>query len=376
MLALHTRLCDLLAIEYPIIQAGMGRAMGSPTTPGLVAAVSEAGGMGCLGAAGLVPGEIRAAIREIKGLTSHPFGVGLLLPASLADADITRDEIRTHIQAQYPRHWQFVQSLYERYGIEPHQLPMTYSVSPTHIKQQVASVLEEGVPVFVSGLGDPAWVVPGFHAQGTKVMGLAGSVRNAERQKAAGVDVVIVQGYEAGGHTGQIASLPLIPQVVDAVSPLPVVAAGGIGDGRGVAAALALGAQGVWCGTAFLYALEADLASDHRRALTRARSEDLVVSKSYTGKPSRIVRTEVIELWAQSGLETLPMPHQFVLMDDFVYSAEVAGRADLMNSPAGQVAGMLTEHVPAAVIVRRLVEEAVDAIARMHEAVEPTKKRQ
>jgi nitronate monooxygenase len=368
MPALHTRLCDLLSIEYPIMQAGMGRAMGSPTTPALVAAVSEAGGMGCLGATGLAPDEIRAAIREIKRLTSRTFGVGLLLPASLADADMTRESIRTLVKADYPEHWAFARSLYQRYAIEPAELPMTHSLSPTIIKQQVACVIEETVPVFVSGLGDPGWVVPDAHSRGTKVMGLAGSVHNALRQKAAGVDVVIAQGYEAGGHTGQIATLPLTPQVVDAVSPLPVVAAGGIGDGRGVVAALALGAQGVWCGTAFLYALETDLPSDHRQALSRARSEDLVVSKSYTGKPSRIVRTEVLDLWAQSALEPLPMPYQFVLMDDFVYSAQRAGRYDLMNNPAGQIAGMLTDHVPAAAIVKRMVDEAIVVIASMQDA--------
>jgi nitronate monooxygenase len=369
MPVLHTRLCDLLSIEFPILQAGMGRAKGSPTTPSLVAAVSEAGGMGCLGAAGLEPEEIRAAIREIKLLTPRPFGVGLLLPASLADADVTRDEIRELIEDKYPKHWRFVQSLYERYGLQSLTLPMKHTISPTFIKEQVAAVFAEGVPVFVAGLGDPAWVVPEARARDTKVMGLAGSVRNAERQRAAGVDVIIAQGYEAGGHTGQIANFPLIPQVVDNVQPVPVVAAGGIGDGRGVAAALALGAQGVWCGTAFLYALEADLAPAHRQALTEARSEDLLVSKTYTGKPSRIVRTEVLELWAQSGLDTLPMPHQFVLMDDFVYSAEKAGRYDLMNNPAGQIAGMLTDHMPAAAIVQRLVDEAVEVIAHMQSAI-------
>ena len=157
--------------------------------------------------------------------------------------------------------------------------------------------------------------------------------------------------------------------MVDNVRPLPVAAAGGIGDGRGVAAALALGAEGVWCGTAFLYALEADLVPAHRKALTDARSEDLVVSKSYTGKPSRIVRTEVLELWAKSGLDALPMPYQFVLMDDFVYSAQQVGRYDLMNNPAGQIAGMLTNHVSAATIVKHMVEEAVEVISQMQSAV-------
>ena len=145
MSTIHTRLCDLLAIEHPILQAGMGRAKGSPTTPALVAAVSEAGGLGCLGAAGLEPDEIRLAIREIKGLTSRPFAVGLLLPASLAEADLTREEVRERISIEFPKHWRFVQSLHERYGLRALQLPMRYTVSPTFIKEQVAAVLDEGV---------------------------------------------------------------------------------------------------------------------------------------------------------------------------------------------------------------------------------------
>lgn len=369
MVGLHTPLCDLLGIRVPILQAGMGRSFGSPTTPALAAAVSEAGGLGCIGGTGHDPDQLRAVIRETRTLTDRPFGVNLLLPASLADADVPRAEVRARLQQDFVEHWEFVQSLCKQFGLDPSvEGQREYALSPTLIKRQVDVVLEERVPVFAAGLGDPAWVVPHAHEAGITVIGLAGSPRNAARQRHAGVDAIIAQGHEAGGHTGRIGTLALVPQVVDEVSPTPVIAAGGIADGRGIAAALALGAQGVWCGTAFLFALETDLNSVHRRQLTDARTEDMVLGRSYTGKPSRVVRNEITEAWASSGLDPLPMPYQKVLMDDLIRAAELAGRYELVNNPGGQIVGILTEHLSATEIVTRLVEEAtktLDGLARV-----------
>ena len=368
---LHTPLCDLLEIDVPILQAGMGRGIGSTTTPALVAAASEAGGMGCLGATGMTPEEIRAAIREIRNLTSRTFAVDLLLPASLADADVPREDVRRLVEREHPEHWRFAQSLYERFQLDPSvKHPQEWALSPTLMRRQTEVVLEEKVPVFVSGLGDPAWVVPLAAEAGIKVMGLVGSPRHAERQKAAGVDVVIAQGYEAGGHTGTIATLALVPQVVDQVSPTPVVAAGGIADGRTVAAALALGAQGVWCGTAFLFANEANVHPTMRRQLTEAAARDVVTGRFYTGKTSRVIQNEMTRAWAGSGLDALPMPLQTVLMDDLTYSAEQADRFDLINNPAGQIAGMLREHEPAAAILKRMAAQAAEVIASLTAYVE------
>lgn len=363
MSTLRTPLCDLLGIEIPILQAGMGRGRGSTTTAAMVAAVSETGGLGCLGATGMDPEEIRDAIGEIRSLTSRPFGVNLLLPASLADADVPREEVRQQIRRDHPEHWKFMLGLYERFGLDPGELhDQEWALSPTLMRRQAEVLIEERVPVFASGLGDPAWVVPLAREVGTKVIGLAGSPRQAERQQAAGVDVIVAQGYEAGGHTGTIATLALVPQVVDRVAPTPVVAAGGIADGRGVAAALALGAQGVWCGTAFLFAEEVNLFQDQRDQLAAADVRDVVTGRSYTGKPSRVVQNEVTRAWLASGLEPLPMPHQTVLMDDFTHAAEAAGQYGLINNPAGQIAGMLSEYEPAAEIARRLADEAAAVI--------------
>jgi nitronate monooxygenase len=349
-------ICDLLGIELPILQAGMGRTQGTPTPPALVAAVSEAGGLGCLGGVGLEPAQLKRAIDEIRSFTSKPFAVDLLLPASLAESPPTREEIRRALRERFPQHWKFVQSLYDKFRLPVHPMEKAGLLSNDYIRAQVDVVLDAEVPVFVAGLGDASWVIEDRRARNMKVLGLAGSVRNAVRQKEAGVTAVIAQGYEAGGHTGTIANFALIPQVVDALDGLPVIGAGAISDRRGVAAALALGAQGVWVGTAFMFAYEADIPEVHRKQLEQARSEDLVISRAYTGKTARTFKNAVMQAWTDSGLDPLPTPYQWVLMDDFVAAAEAADRQELVNLPAGQGAGMLKARKPARQIVEELAQ--------------------
>lgn len=365
MTFLHTSVCDVLGIEVPILQASIGKSQGTQTTPELVAAVSEAGGMGFIGGAGLEPDAIRATIRKVRKLTKRPFGLGLLFPANLAEAAPTRDDVRAQIERDYPKHLAFMHSLLDKYGLTLVKMPRKWVISPELTKAQVDVVIDESVPVLAAGLGDPSWVVPRAHAANIKVIGLAGTVRNALRHQEAGVDLIVAQGHEAGGHSGAIASFALIPQVVDAVRPIPVLAAGGIADGRGVAAALALGASGVWCGTAFLFASETELSTEFRKQLAAGRAEDFVQSKSYTGKPARGLRNEITEAWSKSGLDLLPMPHQWVLMDDLIASAEAAGRQDLLQNCAGQIAGMLSNTEPAAKIVERMATEANAVIAQL-----------
>jgi NAD(P)H-dependent flavin oxidoreductase YrpB (nitropropane dioxygenase family) len=177
MTTLHTPLCDLLEIEIPILQAGMGRGRGSTTPVAMVAAVSEAGGLGCLGATGMDPEEIRAAIREIRSLTSKPFGVDLLLPASLADADVPREQVRQQIRREHPEHWKFMLGLYERFGLDPNeQHDQEWALSPTLMRRQADVLIEEKVPVFASGLGDPAWVVRRNAALALRSFGPAGEL--------------------------------------------------------------------------------------------------------------------------------------------------------------------------------------------------------
>ena len=361
---LHTSLCSELGIQYPIFLAGMG-SRGRATPPELVAAVSEAGGMGILGCSWLDSAEVRRRIRAVRNLTDRPFGVDLLLPASMAtDTKSERSEMRARIARDYPKHVEFVQSLMARFNLEPAEA-QGESMSPEFIRAQVDVCLEERIAVFAAGLGDPSWVVPEAHQVGMKVMGLVGSVRAAERQVKAGVDYVIAQGYEAGGHTGKIANFPLIPMVVDAVAPVPVIAAGAIADGRTLVAGLALGAVGVWVGTAFLLAEESRVHAAHQDEIIRGSAEDFVVTRAYTGKTARDYQNEVIRLWEASGLPALPMPLQGVLMGDFVAAAEAAGRIELVNNPVGQIGGMLKSRRPAREIMMSMVHEAESVLERL-----------
>ncbi len=364
------RLTDLLGIEYPIIQAGMGMPNGLVTSPELVAEVSNAGGMGCIGATGLDPDELRDTIRQTRALTDRPISVDLLLPASLKTTVGRREAIRTEIREQHPKHWEMLLSLHATHGLPLKPSVREFSVTEELTLEQVAVVLEEDVELLVVALGDPGRVVPDARAHGTLVAGMAGSGRNAQRQLDAGVDVIIASGSEAGGHTGEIGSMVLIPEVVAAAASrnVPTVAAGGIATGAAIAAAMALGAEGVWCGTVFLFAEEVNLHHYQREQLREARASDFRRSRVYTGKPSRMYTNAVVQAWADSGLEPLPMPHQRILMDDFSESARASGRFDLVSNPAGQVAGLLAgQPEPARDIVQRLVRETNEAAARIEE---------
>lgn len=368
---LKSRLCDILEIEYPICLAGMG---GRWTPPELVAAVSEAGGLGVMGGTGMEVETLRGRIRRVRELTNKPFGVDLLLPVvtgSVNSGD-SRGQPESQFDAvrrQYPRHAAFVDTLIEEFGLEKAAPPKQGETGLALARKQVDMILEEDVAVFAAALGDPGWVVPMAREKGVKVMGLVGSVRNAHRQVAAGVDIIVAQGTEAGGHTGRIATMPLIPQVVDAVSPLPVVAAGGIANGRGIAAALALGAEGAWMGTAFLAAKECGIYEAQQDTIINGRSEDFVISRSYTGKTARQYQGPVVQAWENSGLDTLPMPLQGVLMSGFNAAAERSRRYDLIFNPAGQGAGMVNEARPAADIMADLVAETISVLDGLKERV-------
>ena len=368
---LSTRLCDILEVEYPICLAGMG---GRWTPPELVAAVSEAGGLGVMGGTGMEVEELRGRIRKVRELTDKPFGVDLLLPVVTGSVDTSGGGGQPEsqfdaVRRQYPRHAAFVDTLIEEFGLERADPPKPGETGLALARKQVEMILEEDVAIFAAALGDPAWVVPMAREKGVKVMGLVGSVRNAHRQVAAGVDIIVAQGTEAGGHTGRIATMPLVPQVVDAVSPLPVVAAGGIANGRGIAASLALGAEGAWMGTAFLAAKECGIYDAQQETIIRGRSEDFIISRSYTGKTARQYQGPIVQAWENSGLDTLPMPLQGALMSGFNAAAERSKRYDLVFNPAGQGAGMVNEARPAADIMADLVSETVSVLDEMRERV-------
>jgi NAD(P)H-dependent flavin oxidoreductase YrpB (nitropropane dioxygenase family) len=366
---LRTPLCDLLGLEHPIIQAGMGwDKRGSTTPPALVAAVSNAGGLGMVGASPLLPEQIRERIRAIRALTDRPFGVDITWPRLSEAPSADPREAREIIEREHPAHLAFVQRLHGDLGLEP-QAPdqVAWVKTLDGVRRQLAVILEEGVPIVAIGLGDTAEVVPLAHAAGTKVLALCGSPRQAQAHARNGVDVIIAQGYEAGGHTGRIANFPLLPQVVDAVRPIPVVAAGGIADGRGLAAALSLGAVGVWCGTVFLVSQDSAIHPDYRQQLVTGRTEDFVLDRYPSGKPSRHYRSDVIRAWEQSGLTALDMPFQGVLNDELRVAAEAANRVGVMSVPGGQVAGLLGERDvrPAGDVVRDMADQAARILQEM-----------
>jgi nitronate monooxygenase len=366
---LRTALCDELGIEVPILLAAMG-SHGKATPAELVAAVSQAGGMGFFGGSNLTPQEIRAGIRKVRSLTDRPFGVGLLLPVKLAQGPATRTGVREELAEKYPEHVAFVRGLMQEHGLEA-ALKVTEAVTSNDlIEEQIEIVFEEKVPAFAAGLGDPSRLMPRARSTGMKVFGLAGTVANAKRHAMAGVDIVVAQGYEAGGHTGRIASLPLVPQVIDAVAPRPVLAAGGITDGRGVAAALALGAAGAWIGTAFLVADECGIAPAMKDQIVGSRSEDFDVQRFNTGKTQRAFRNAVMQAWEKSGLAPLPWPFQHILMSDFNEAAARAGRWELHSNPAGQGGGLIKARKPAREILDELVDGTIAALQALHGRVE------
>ncbi len=363
---LRTKICDILGIEYPVLLAGMFWACG----PSLVAAVSNAGGLGVLGATRLAPEQVRDWIRRTRSLTDKPFGVDLLLPAlPESTSSITSEE---DLKAYLPKeHVEFVGRLKRELGVPDVKAVEQATLGTGELRKVVEVILEEKVPVFASGLGAPDWVVADAHAQGIKVIGLAGNVRNALRQKEAGVDIIVAQGYEAGGHTGRIGTMALVPQIVDAVSPTPVLAAGGIGDGRGLVAALALGAVGIWVGTRFVATKEAGIEhaelgvftdwtnENWKQKILQATEEDTRVSRIYTGKTARQINNKLIETWEKSGMSTLPMPLQGLLVRELQAGIMEARLGDYITGFGGQIAGMIKEIKSAKEVFDEIVEGAI-----------------
>ena len=224
---------------------------------------------------------------------------------------------------------------------------------------QMEVVIEEKIAVFASGLGSPAPWMDRLKANGTVVMCVVGTTRHARQVVESGVDIVVAQGHDGGGHNAPVGTMALIPQVVDAVGGrVPVVGAGGIGDGRGVAAALMLGAEGAWIGTAFLATVEAGITDAQKQALVEGNDEATTVSRTVTGKPARMLKNRWAQAHADSGLEPLPMPYQGIVSMPVTAAATAAGRADVWGGFAGQGLGMVRAVRPAAEVLRDIVEGA------------------
>jgi enoyl-[acyl-carrier protein] reductase II len=317
---MRTRLTELLKIDHPVMLAGMG----GVSYHQVVAAVSEAGGFGCLGASTMGHEEMVGEIEKVRGLTDKPFGVDLLTAA------------------------------------------------PQDLQAKVQDIIDGGASVFVAGLGIPAEVVAQCHEQDVIVINMCGKVSHAVRAVEAGCDVVVAQGTEAGGHTGQVATMALVPQVVDAVgAQVPVVAAGGLFDGRGLAAALSLGADGIWVGTRFIATPEARAVAGYKDRLLASAEDATTITRAYTGKTCRVIRNTYTDEFAASGGTPEPFPGQVLKsMGDGANhlgcdDQEPGVDPDREFMPAGQGMGAIDDLVPAGELVLQFVAEAEAVLDRV-----------
>ncbi len=353
-----TTLAELIGIDHSIIQAPMA---GGTTTPELVAAVSNAGGLGSIGAAYLTADQITEAVAAVRRLTTRPFCVNLFVPTPTPE----------------PGTWDpagmlaFLSAHHAAVGLPPPDLPPSFAPDP---EAQWAAVLAAAVPVFSFTFGVPdAAVISAFQAAGTRVFGSATTVAEARTLAEAGVDGVVAQGSEAGAHRATFAggfeaslvgTLALVPQVVDAVD-VPVIASGGIMDGRGIVAAEALGAAGVQLGTAFLTTDEAGTSQPYRNALLRAREDETVVTRAFSGRPARGIVNAFIEQMSEPGaLEPLPFPIQNALTGPMRRAAAQRDDADRLALWAGQGVP-LARAMPAGQLVADLVDERERVLRRL-----------
>ena len=343
---MRTALTNRFDIEHPIMSAGMARVAQAP----LVTAVSEAGGMGCLGGVSYLADALRAEIRTIREGTAKPFAVNLLVPPSLVDEDAAS--------------WEPVQRLWQSLspaergklrGVEP-------LLTPGAVSQQVEVVLDERPAAVVLTFDVPEWFVNACRERDIVVIALVGSVGRAQQAEIAGAEFIIAQGTEGGGHTGYISTMVLLPSVVDTVA-VPVLAAGGIVDGRGLAAARCLGAEGVWMGTRFIASEEGFGHRAYKDRLVTASSKDTTLSRAYTGKPLRTLQNDWTREWVARENEIQPFPAQYAVAGTRVETGYQDGDLRQGMMPAGQSIDLVHEIKPAADIVRAIAADA-DRILR------------
>lgn len=374
---MRTELCDLFGIDVPIFAFSHCR--------DVVAAVSRAGGFGVLGALAFSPEQLELELRWIDdNVDGRPYGVDTVIPAKYVgrdEGDLPRDQLQKLIPEG---HKQFLEELLKEFDVselaEQPEPPrdggmgsgmLGWSVSGGRAHVEVA--LKHPIKLLANALGPPPEdVIQMAHAQDVYVAALVGRASQALKQQAAGVDVIVASGYEAGGHTGEVTSMVLIPEVVDAVAPTPVLAAGGIGTGRQIAAALALGAEGVWTGSIWLGVSESNTGPRMQQRLFDATSNDTIRSRSLSGKPARQLKTKYIEAWEDpKNPDPLPMPLQMLLCAPYTARIGRAARVpgsraeELQGTPVGQIVGQMKHVQSSHQLIYQLVEEYVDAVTRL-----------
>jgi NAD(P)H-dependent flavin oxidoreductase YrpB (nitropropane dioxygenase family) len=370
---MKSRLCEMFGIEAPIFAFSHCR--------DVVVEVSKAGGMGVLGMARMSPERLREELRWIDAhIEGKPYGIDVLMPTSYQAAG----ELKFDADRLFPKEQlEFVRNLLDAAGIPPlpgkdaeaitRDLVKEFSFTPQESAQMIDIAMEHPIKLIVNALGSPPReLVDRAHARGIKIAALAGAVKHAIRHKEAGCDFVIAVGTEAGGHTGKITSLVLWPRVVDAVAPLPVLGAGGVGRGRQLAAAIALGCEGVWCGSIWLKTVQSEVPPEIKKLLFKADSEDAIVTKSVTGKPCRTLRSKFTDAWDQPGAPaTLPAPLQALLWWGQGRTRVERVRAnDFLTYPVGQIVGDMTEETSVRNVVYDMLNEFVEAKERLDAFVE------
>src|SRR5689334_10376381 len=359
---MQTALSKKLGVEHAIF--------GFTPFPAVAAAISRAGGFGVLGAVrSTAPDDLK---RDLDWIEAHvdgkPYGLDVVMPAKKVEGVTEAD-----VEAMIPEgHRQYVKDTLAKYGVPELAEGEASGWRITGWMEQVARsqldvAFDYPIRLLANALGSPPPdVVARAHERGVLVAALAGSARHALKHKAAGIDIVVAQGYEAGGHTGEIASMVLTPEAVDAVAPLPVLAAGGIGSGRQIAAALALGAQGVWLGSLWLTTAESNSGPAVLQAYLEATSADTVRSRCYTGKPARMLRNTWTDAWEDpAGPGPLGMPLQNILTAEANARIARSGRKDLAFAPVGQIVGRMNEVQSVRDVVYGLVEEYIETVERL-----------
>lgn len=367
---MRTPLCDQLDIEFPIFAFSHCR--------DVVAAVSKAGGFGVLGAVGFTPDQLAVELNWIdEHIGDKSYGVDIVIPGKYEGmGEVDPKKLEEQLRALVPpQHRAFADKILADHGVpklpsdEPPRHELLGWTAATATPQVEVALHHDKVRLIANALGTPpAEVIDEVHATDRLVVALCGSTKQARAHKAAGIDIIVAQGYEGGGHTGEIGSVVLWPEVIDAVAPTPVLAAGGIGTGRQIAAALAMGAQGVWTGSLWLTVQEADVPPPQMESYLGATSRDTVRSRSFTGKPCRMLRNDWTDAWEGTGSPgTLGMPLQFMVTADAVARGHrYADKAkDVMFNPIGQIVGSLNAVRPVKEVIMTLVEEYLEAVERL-----------
>jgi NAD(P)H-dependent flavin oxidoreductase YrpB (nitropropane dioxygenase family) len=336
----------------------------------VVVEASRAGGMGVLGAAWMTPDELEVSLKWIDDrVEGKPYGVDVVFPGTFAPLSDERDPDDI-LPAE---HREFVRRLLDTANIPPlppdeaknfsHEHAQKMKMTPLDSERSLEIALRFPVKFVVGAMGvPPKHVIDLVHAHGIKLGALVGSVDHAEKQRAAGTDVIIAQGSEAGGHVGKVSSMVLWPQVVDAVAPMPVLAAGGIGRGRQFAAAMALGAAGIWCGSIWLGTTESELTPAMKEELFKSKSEDAVVSRALTGKPCRVLKSEYTEAWDSGSPKTLTFPLQSILSGEPLKRAERARRLEYWTYAVGQIVGDMKNETTVRKVFADVLNEYVETM--------------